>query len=60
MVEPFSLNFRMFTVKLVGVQKLKNFMVNMTNMQAKFTDPPSATSLGVVEHGPGTGHIELL
>ena len=28
MVEPLSLNFRVFTVKLVGVRKLRNFTVN--------------------------------
>ena len=27
MVEPLSLNFRLFTVKLVGVQKFRNFTV---------------------------------
>ena len=27
MVEPLSLNFRVFTVKLVGVQKFRNFTV---------------------------------
>ena len=27
MVEPLSLNFRVFIVKLVGVQKLRNFIV---------------------------------
>ena len=27
MVEPLSLNFRVFTVKLVGVRKFRTFMV---------------------------------
>ena len=27
MVEPLSLNFRVFTVKLLGVRKFRNFMV---------------------------------
>ena len=31
MVEPFSLNFRVFTVKLVGVRKFRSFTVNHTN-----------------------------
>ena len=30
MVEPFCLNFRAFTVKLVGVQKFRKFTVNRT------------------------------
>ena len=28
MVEPLSLNFREFTIKLVSVQKFRNFMVD--------------------------------
>ena len=29
MIEPLSLNFRVLTVKLVGVGKLRNFTVNV-------------------------------
>ena len=31
MVEPLSLSFRVFTVKLVGVQKFKNFTVSVND-----------------------------
>ena len=36
MIEPFSLNFGVFTVKLVGVRKFRNFTVN-------FVGPPGLT-----------------
>ena len=35
MVEPLSLNFRVFTVKLVGVRKFRNFTVLRFSMTVK-------------------------
>ena len=35
MVEPISLNFRVFTVKLVGIRKFRNFTVILKNSVLK-------------------------
>ena len=43
MVEPFSLNFRVFTVKLVGVQKFRSFTVH--NFLFGFYDPSRSFNL---------------
>ena len=37
MVENLSLNFRVFTVKLVGVRKLRNFTVMCVNVKLLLT-----------------------